>query len=154
MREKSKRFEESCKKRNMTINESKSICEADCLNILGYQIKHQQISPDPDRLKPLMDIPVPSTTKELKRVRGLLAYYSKWIANFSTKIKLLPETATFLLPEKSVQMFEQLRKELAEVTLMAIDENKSFVVETDASQEALSATLNQEGRPVAFFSRS
>ena len=51
-------------------------------------------------------------------------------------------------------MFEQLRKELAEVTLMAIDENKSFVVETDASQEALSATLNQEGKPVAFFARS
>ena len=73
-------------KRNMTINEDKSIREADCLNILGYQIKHQQISPDQDRLKPLMEIPVPSTTKELKRVRGLLAYYSKWIANFSTKI--------------------------------------------------------------------
>ena len=86
LREKLKRFEESCKKRNMTINESKSVREADCLNILGYQIKHQQISPDPDRLKPLMDIPVPSTTKELKRVRGLVAYYSKWIANFSTKI--------------------------------------------------------------------
>ena len=66
----------------------------------------------------------------------------------------MPETATFTLPEKSVQMFEQLRKELAEVTLMAIDENKSFVVETYASQEALSATLNQEGRTVAFFSRS
>ena len=43
LRENSKRFEESCKKRNMTINESKSIREADCLNILGYQIKHQQI---------------------------------------------------------------------------------------------------------------
>ena len=57
----------------MTINESKSVREADCLNILGYQIKHQQISPDPDRLKPLMDIPVPSTRKEFKKVRGLLA---------------------------------------------------------------------------------
>ena len=69
LRENSKRFEESCKKRNMTINESKSIREADCLNILGYQIKHQQISPDPDRLKPLMDIPIPSTTKELNRTK-------------------------------------------------------------------------------------
>ena len=50
-------------------------------------------------------------------------------------------------------MFEELRKELAKVTLMTIDENKSVVQESDASHEALSATLNQEGRPVAFFSR-
>ena len=91
-----------------------------------------------------MDIPVSSTTKELKRVLGVLAYYSKWIRNLLTKIELLPETATFPLPKESVQMFKQLRKELTEVTLMAIDENKSFVVETDASQEALSATLNQK----------
>ena len=89
LKERSERFEESCKKRNMTINESKTVRQADCLNILGYQIKHQQISPDPDRLKPLMDIPVPSTPRELKRVRGLLAYYSKWIVNFSKKIKSL-----------------------------------------------------------------
>ena len=66
----------------------------------------------------------------------------------------MSETVEFPLPKESVQMFEELRKELAKVTLMTIDENKSFVLETDASQEALSATLNQEGRPVAFFSRS
>ena len=51
-------------------------------------------------------------------------------------------------------MFEMLRKELAEVTLWTIDEDKAFTLESDASIEAISATLNQEGKPVAFFSRS
>ena len=51
-------------------------------------------------------MPVPSTLKELKRVRGLFAYYSKWIMDFSTKIKLLAETRTFPLPQKSIEMFE------------------------------------------------
>ena len=37
---------------------------------------------------------------------------------------------------------------------MSIDEDQSFVVETDASNVAISATLNQNGKPVAFFSRT
>ena len=84
----------------------------DRLNILGYQIKHQNISPDPDRLKPLMDMPVPSSLKELKRVRGLFAYYAKWLLDFSTKIKHLAETQTFPLPKESVETFENLKKDL------------------------------------------
>ena len=37
---------------------------------------------------------------------------------------------------------------------MSIDEDRSFVLETDASNVAISATLNHDGKPVAFFSRT
>ena len=37
---------------------------------------------------------------------------------------------------------------------MKCDNKFPFVVETDASNVAISATLNQNGRPVAFYSRS
>ena len=40
------------------------------------------------------------------------------------------------------------------VSLEVIDENAPFVVETDASNVAISATLNQNGKPVAFYSRT
>ncbi len=38
--------------------------------------------------------------------------------------------------------------------MSSINEKLPFVVETDASDIALAATLNQDGRPVAFFSRT
>ena len=53
-----------------------------------------------------------------------------------------------------MRSFKHLKSELAEVSLGIIDENITFVVETDASNFALSATLNQNNRTVAFFSRT
>ena len=47
-----------------------------------------------------------------------------------------------------------LKSELATVTLEVINEDAPFVVVADAFNIALSATLNQNNIPVAFFSRS
>jgi hypothetical protein len=47
-----------------------------------------------------------------------------------------------------------LKKELLNTTLQSIDENLPFVVECDASEVAISAILNQGGRPVAYMSRT
>lgn len=38
--------------------------------------------------------------------------------------------------------------------ITAIDDKLLFVVETDASDVAIAATLKQDNKPVAFFSRS
>ena len=47
-----------------------------------------------------------------------------------------------------------MKKIIAKAVVSAVDERIPFKVETDASDVALAATLNQNGRPVAFFSRT
>ena len=112
------------------------------------------MKPDPDRLKPLQQLPAPTNEKSLKRVVGLFAYYSSWISSYSSKIRPLLDTKQFPLSEEALTAFENLKKELETVTLQRIDESLPFVVETDASDFAIAAILNQGGRPVAFFSRT
>ena len=46
-----------------------------------------------------------------------------------------------------------LKREIQNSVVAGIDKSKPFVIETDASDFAIAATLNQEGRPVAFLSR-
>ena len=154
LNEHSQRFEEALKKRSMTLNENKTVRGVARINILGYEIEKGRIAPDKNRLQPLLDMVAPRTLKELKQVRGLFAYYAKWIADFSTKIKPLTETEVFPLSTKARAAFELLKKDLGNVTLMSIDETQDFTVETDASNVAISATLNQNGKPVAFFSKT
>ena len=145
-------FFELAKTWNFTINYEKSKFSQTTIKLLGYEISHGVIKPDPDRLRPLLDYPFPTTKKSLERLTGMLAYYAKWIPNFSHKIRPLTSASLPLNPalmQNIISMFNDL-------TIAArgtIDENKEFTVETDASDDSIAATLSQEGRPVAFFSR-
>ena len=97
---------------------------------------------------------MPHDSKSLNRCLGLFSYYSQWIPEFSNRIKSLTSCKSFPLSSESVAAFEGLKKTVEESFVTAIDESIPFEVETDASDVALAATLSQNGRPVAFFSRS
>ena len=149
-----KRFMEMAERNGFTFNEDKSVICQEEIDILGYRISHQKLQPDPDQLKPLRDLPPPEDGKTLKRVLGLFAYYSCWIPNYSLKIRPLLETTQFPLSSPALHCFNELKQEIVAATLHGIDETLPFTVETDASDFAIAAALNQGGRPVAFFSRS
>ena len=60
------------------------------------------------------------------------------MANFSTKIRPLIDTEIFSLSNCAKRAFETLKKDLGDVTLMSIDEDRNFVLETDVSNVAIS----------------
>ena len=136
---------------NLTFNKDKCVYSAECINLLGYQINSGFLKPDPERVKTLLKLSPPRNSKELQRIVGLFAYYAQWIKNYSDKIKPLINNSCFPLTGSALKTFKLLKSELADVSLKVIDEKEQFVVKTDASYVALSATLNQNNRPVAFF---
>ena len=55
---------------------------------------------------------------------------------------------------EALDAFNLLKRDIANATFRSINESLPFLVETDASDYAIAATLSQQGRPVTFFSRT
>ena len=90
-----KHFEYVCKTRNLTLNNKKTIRNVAEVDILGYRVGNKIIRPGPEKLKRLETFPPPKTFKELQSLKGLLAYYSRWIPKFSSKLYPLTRITEF-----------------------------------------------------------
>ena len=99
-------------------------------------------------------MPPPQTPKKMKRVSGMFAYYAKLIDNFSSQAGLLLRAETFPLKGDSTDAFILLKQELANACRGAKREDISLVVDSNAYDYAIAGILSQEGRPVAFMSRT
>ncbi len=84
---------------------------------------------------------------------GMYSYYSKWIPSYSELTYPLSHCTSFPLTSTAISSFCAAKIAIERAVLTTIDEDVSFMVETYASHHAIDATLNQAGRPVAFFSR-
>ncbi|KAK4320182.1 hypothetical protein Pmani_008945 [Petrolisthes manimaculis] len=116
-------FRDVASKYNLTLNESKCQYSMTEISYLGYCISDGTIRPDPERLKPLLDMPCPTDLVSLKRTLGLLSYYSQWIPNYSSRILPLLSSKSFPLDCLSVQCFESLKKEICKASVAALDED-------------------------------
>jgi len=148
-----KRFMTAASKYNLTINMAKSKFSLQTIHLLGYIISNKTIQPDPDRLKPLRDLPIPKDTPSLRRALGMFSHYANFIPRFSEKIHVLTHSK-FPLSSDAISSFQSLKKDIENAVVSSIDPKVPFVVETDASDRAIAATLKQNGRPVAFFSKT
>ena len=141
-------------KNNLTFNESKSIIAKSEIDLLGYRVSHGVIRPNPERLKPLMNLQLPTCKSALQQLVGMFAYYARWIPQFSERIRPLNLAIScndFPLSKESAEAFESLNKTLLNCCLSYIREFVPFQVDCDAYEHSVAATLSQEGRPVAFF---
>ena len=138
----------------ITLNEDKTVSSVYTINTLGYLISEGTIKPDPDRMQPLHDLPVPHDPPSLKRALGLFSYYSQWVDKFSDLIRPLLGDPIFPLSEEAVASFHNMKSLVVKACIICPKDSEVLVLESDASDFALSACLNQSGKPVAFFSRT
>ena len=142
------------RKYGISFNEEKSIIKTDKVTLLGYEVSSGVVRPDPERFNALRCLPAPHDLKAQQRVLGMFSYYAQWISHFSDKISCLVQNRTFPLPSDCLNAFNNLKKELEEAALVTVDYNAPLTLESDASDIAIAAALNQNGRPEASFSRT
>ena len=112
----------------LTLYDEKCHYSLKSIDLLGYRISYGSIKPDPERLSPLLDIPIPSDQKTLHCIIGMFAYYAKWIFNFSQKIRPLNKVTNFPLNSEAVAAFKDLKNDLVEACLNSIDEKVMLLI--------------------------
>ena len=127
-----KEFMNSMAKYSLTLNKNKCLYSLTSINLLGYTISKGSVNPDPNRLKGLMDLPVPQNLPSLRRAMGMFSHYSRWIPNFSEKLHPLTKVTRYPLTKEQTEAFKCLKQEMAKSSLVAIDSSLPFEIETDA----------------------
>ena len=131
--------------------------------VLGDLVSSKGVRPDPEKVRTIVEWPVPRNVKELRQFLGLAAYlhkYSKDYAVFArTLTQLLHKEAEWQWDDECKAAFASLKRSLVEApVLMIADHSKPFHVVCDASDFAIGSALMQLGddakeRVVAYQSR-
>ena len=137
---------------------------------LCHVVSENGIGVDPNKIKQILDWPVPKTMEELRSFLGLASYYRKFVKNFSQIVAPLnqlmsqvQEKAGKQIPlawdQSATDALGEIKQLLTRAPVLVYpDFNKQFVVEVDAALSGLGVCLSQyndqgELHPVAYASR-
>ncbi|MCG8033830.1 MAG: DDE-type integrase/transposase/recombinase [Candidatus Thiodiazotropha taylori] len=144
---------------------------------LGHVVTENGVETDPDKIKALVEWPVPHNVKTLRSFLGFAGYYRRFIRDYAKIAKPLNDllighptnkqtlnkkkkkkSTPWQWGEMQQKSFDTLKSKLSSPPVLAYaDFKKPFIVHTDASTEGLGAVLYQEQagteRVIAYASR-
>jgi hypothetical protein len=125
---------------------------------LGHIVSHEGVKVYPNKIKAMMDWTIPKTLKNLRGFLGLIGYYRKFVRHYGrivAPLTTLTKKDAFSWNLEETKACEQLKEVMCKApVLTTLDFTKTFIVECDASGNGIGVFLMQEGRPLAFESRS
>ena len=132
------------------------------VHYLGHVVSEQGLSPDPAKVQAVANWKVPMNVSEIRSFLGLAGYYRRFIKNFARiaapLTNLTRKNHPFAWSLREGEAFNQLKTVLQNAPVLQLaDQQKDYIVTTDASDYAMGAVLSQvwdDGEhPVAFESR-
>jgi hypothetical protein len=114
----------------------------DKIQYLGNIVSKEGIVVDPEKIKSIMDWPIPKDVSDIRSFMGITSYYQNFIEGFSKiahPITSLQKKGTkFTWSEKCQESFEKIKHLLTIAPILKIsDPYKDFVVCTDACIEGI-----------------
>eukprot|EP00253_Pinus_taeda_P026215 PITA_26215 len=128
------------------------------IQYLGHVITKEGIAVDPEKIRTIMEWPIPKDVADIRSFMGLAGYYRRFVESFSriayTITSLQKKGKVFKWTAECQQSFDRLKHLLTTAPILSIaDPNKDYVVCTDASKEGVGGVLMQEGKVIAYESR-
>ena len=150
---------ERTRKNGVHLNYPKCDIKQPKITFFGNIYSKDGMKPDPLKVKAIRDISTPKTKQELHTFLGMVNYLGPFIPGLSDRSaplrELLKDDVQYTWSDSHQKVFEKLKEQISEdVTLQFYDRKKPVTLQVDASLRGVGATLLQDGRPVAYASKS
>ena len=155
---------ECLKEAGLKLNPRK--CRFCCSEVeyLGYLVTPSGFKPNIRNIEAVINFPIPTTLKELRKFLGLTSHYRRFVKGYSSLAQplyaLTRKDASYHWTAECEPAFNYLKSCLITAPVLVYpDFDRDFVLETDASILGLGAILSQvqdDGKlhPLAYASRS
>ena len=129
------------------------------VSYVGHLFSAEGLKPDPEKIRAINDMPPPVDKEGVLRILGTVNYLDKFIehkADIQEPISQLTQKDTAFVWEKPQQeAFNHLKSVITSAPALAyFDNTKETVLNVDASIKGLGAVIMQDGKPVAFGSKT
>ncbi|CAI5474289.1 unnamed protein product [Closterium sp. Yama58-4] len=153
---------EILRKNKFYVKLSKSDFALKKVQFLGHMVSAEGVHVDPRKIEAVKKWKVPENVKELQQFLGFANYYNRFVPQYA-KIAapltdLLKKDTPFKWGAPHQQAMEQLQTALTTAPVLILpDPEKDYVVEADASDQAVGAVLMQDHgnglQPIAYLSK-
>lgn len=150
------------RKAGLTVNPNKLKLAEQKIPFLGHLVSYQGVSIDPERTRSIREFPPPSDGQGIARFIGMVGYYAKFIPEYA-KIaaplnELRKKNVKFYWSKECDVAFKKLKESIASPPVLRMANfNEEFILQTDASRNAIAAVLMQKAdgilQPVSYASR-
>ncbi len=136
------------------------------IKYLGRVIDKEGVRPDPEPVETVMELRRPRNKRELQSFLGFANYYREFVEGHSELVepmnRLIKKNLEFQWDAEADAAFENTKKRLCSAPVLALPRQEgTFILDTDASDVAMSGILHQEQevdgklkiRPIAYGSK-
>lgn len=126
---------------------------------LGHVVISAGLQPDPKKVANVLKMPNPSDVQGVQRLVGFVNYLSRFLPSLSDTLEPIrqltrPDIAWEWSTEQANAM-SRIKTMVSEAPLLAYYNPKEWLtIQCDASNKGLGAALLQNGRSIAYASRS
>jgi len=158
-------------KARMILNLDKCKFNQLSVRFLGHIISAEGIKPDPEKIRKILEWPIPRNVTQLRGFIAICSYYRQYVKGFSGIGRCLTDLtqnspkkfSSIEWKPKHQEAFDKLKQSLTtEPLLRHVDPEKEFVMDVDASNDCAGGVIQQyhpnaKGKmvlhPVAYMSK-
>ncbi|KAE9602910.1 putative nucleotidyltransferase, Ribonuclease H [Lupinus albus] len=149
---------EVLKDQRFVANRKKCVFGSHEVEYLGHLISAQGVAVDPEKIRSVIEWPLPRNVRGVRGFLGLTGYYRKFIAGYGKIAKPLTELTKkegFNWNPTALEAFDELKRVMTQAPVLTLPNfSQPFEIECDASGKGIGAVLMQNRHPIAYFSKA